>query len=236
VKDPVEQAVFVREFLFNLFENHLLSGLISTHEYYRYLSAIDDDTYLASISRRLFADSPEPVDLGPHGSFRIVYLREPDDGRFPFVQRVIRGDLPPRRDLTCFIGHRFLKNIEKSLRFNLVHLLEPHGIHLRWSGYDLSAQDVFEDIVSGIRNADLCIFDNLGTLNRPNVYIEIGIAHAFGVPMLVCEHRGRKRVPDTGSVPSDLRGLFRIQYQNYQDLCRQLYFGLPLFLKGHGLR
>lgn len=180
-------------------------------------------------------DSPEPVDLGFYGSFRVVYLREPDEGRFPFLQRIVRGD-SPRRDLTCFIGHRFLKNIEKSLRFNLVHLLEPHGIHLRWSGYDLSAQDVFEDIVSGIRNADLCIFDNLGTLNRPNVYIEIGIAHAFGVPMLVCEYKGRRRVPDTGSVPSDLKGLFRIQYQSYQDLCRQLYFGLPLFLKGHGLR
>lgn len=234
--DSVEQAVFVREFLSNLFENHLLGGLISTHEYYQYISAVKDGTYLESISRRLFADSPEPVDLGPYGPLRIVYLREPDNGSFPFLQRMVRSDLPLKRDLTCFVGHRFLKNIERSLRFNLVHLLEPYDVHLRWSGYDLSAQDVFEDIVSGIKNSDLCIFDNLGTLNRPNVYIEIGIAHAFGVPMLVCEYAGRKRVPDTGSVPSDLQGLFRIRYQSYQDLCRQLYFGLPIFLKRHGLR
>ena len=55
--------------------------------------------------------------------------------------------------------------------------------------------------------------------------------------MLVCEYTGRKkRIPDTGSVPSDLQGLFRIQYQSYQDLCRQLYFGFPIFLKRHGLR
>ena len=233
---PVEQAVFVRDFFSSLFENHLLGGLISTHEYYRYTSSLRDDTYLETVSRRLFEDSPEPVDLGHNGSFRIVYLREPDDSRFPFLQRMARADASPRH-LTCFVGHRFLKNVEKSLRFNLVHLLEPHDVHLQWSGYDLGAQDVFESIVSGIRNADLCIFDNLGTLNRPNVYIEIGIAHALGIPMLVCEYIGHKRrIPDTGSVPSDLQGLFRIQYRSYQDLCRQLYFGFPVFLRKHGLR
>jgi hypothetical protein len=109
-----------------------------------------------------------------------------------------------------------------------VHLLSPYGIDLRWSGYDLSARDVFDEVVYGIKSADLCVFDNLGTLNRPNVYIEVGIAHALGKPMLVCEYAGgkaerRRRIADTGSVPSDLQGLFRIQYRSYEDLCRQLY-------------
>lgn len=94
---------------------------------------------------------------------------------------------------------------------------------------------------SGIKTSDLCIFDNLGTLNRPNVYIEIGIAHALGRPMLVCEYvgdgsKGKKRMPDTDSVPSDLQGLIRIQYRSYEDLCRQLYFALPIFLARHQLR
>ncbi len=58
--------------------------------------------------------------------------------------------------------------------------------------------------------------------------------------MLVCEYvgptsKGRKRIPDTGSVPSDLQGLLRIQYRNYEDLCRQLYFGLPKFLQENNL-
>jgi len=138
------------------------------------------------------------------------------------------------------VGHRFLKNIEKSLRFNLVHLFEPYDIALRWSGYDLGAKGIFDDIISGITNADLCFFDNLGTLNRPNVYIEIGIAHVLGKPMLVSEYigpdsKGRRRIADTGSVPSDLQGLLRIQYRSYEDLCRQLYFGLPVFLERHRL-
>jgi hypothetical protein len=80
----------------------------------------------------------------------------------------------------------------------------------------------------------------LGTLNRPNVYIEIGIAHVLAKPMLVSEYlgprsKGRRTIADTGSVPSDLQGLLRIQYRSYEDLCRQLYFGLPVFLEQYRL-
>jgi hypothetical protein len=193
-------------------------------------------TDFTEFARRLFDDSPHPVD-GPLGPFRIVYLREADGISFPFLQMLSKHPFPARRQLSCFVGHRFLKGIERALRFNLVHMLEPYGIALRWSGYDLSSRDIFRGIVDGIKEADLCIFDNLGTLNKPNVYVEIGIAHALGKPMLVCEYVGRRRrIPDSGSVPSDLQGLFRIQYRSYDDLCRQLYFGLPSFLHSNGLR
>ena len=110
--DLIEQAVFVREFLFSFFENHLLSGLISTNEYYRYTSSLNDDIHLEAVSQRLFAGSPEPVEIGEYGAFRIVHLREPDDSKFPFLQRMLRND--SRRELTCFVGHRFLKGIERS--------------------------------------------------------------------------------------------------------------------------
>src|SRR5215210_2193361 len=49
VSAPVEQAVFVRDFFSSLFENHLLGGLITTHEYYRYTSSLGDNTYLESV-------------------------------------------------------------------------------------------------------------------------------------------------------------------------------------------
>lgn len=237
---PVRPAVFIHRFLSSFLENQLVNGLISTDEYYERLASLRRNPSLETIGRQLFENSPDPVDLVGYGPFRIVYLREPDGRKFPFLQR-LAGNSPRRAELTCFVGHRFLKNVEKSLRFNLVHLLELYGVHLRWSGYDLSARGVFDDIVDGIENADLCFFDNLGTLNKPNVYIEIGMAHVLGKPMLVSEYlgpgpRAGQKVPDTGSVPSDLQGLLRIQYRNYQDLSQQLYFGLPMFLKRHGLR
>jgi hypothetical protein len=237
---PVEPAAFLREFVSSLFESRLLSGVISVDEYHDRLAAIRKDKKFVAISRRLFEDAPEPVQLDGYGLLRIVELREPDGSRFPFLQGLTRPEPPGRKRLTCFVGHRFLPNIEQSLRFNLVHLLSPYGIGLRWSGYDLSARDVFDEIVRGIAAADLCLFDNLGTLNRPNVYVEIGIAHALGKPMMVCEYagdtgEGREKIADTGSVPSDLKGLFRIQYRSYEELCRQLYFNLPLFLARHEL-
>jgi hypothetical protein len=237
VGGTVDPAVFIQEFLSSFLESRLLQGDLSTDEYHDQQSALRKDGLLAALSQRLFESSPEPVDFKRYGPLRLIYLREPDGSEFPFLQGLIRNGSPSPRKLTCFVGHRFLADIEKSLRFNLVHLLEPYGIHLRWSGYDLSARDVFDDVVSGIRHADLCVFDNLGILNRPNVYIEIGIAHALGIPMLVCEYAGKaKRVPDTGSVPSDLQGLLRIQYRSYQDLSRQLHFRLPAFLRENVFR
>ena len=240
VGDPGEPAVFVREFLTSFLESQLVNGRISTDEYHDKLASLRKNPSLAAISRSLFEDSPDPIVLEGYRPLRLIYLREHSGGEFPFLQGLVSGDSSIREKLTCFVGHRFLKNIEKSLRFNLVHLFEPYSIALRWSGYDLGAKGIFDDIVSGIRNADLCFFDNLGTLNRPNVYIEIGIAHVLGKPMLVTEYlgpgsKGRKRSPDTGSVPSNLQGLLRIQYRSYEDLCKQLYFGLPVFLERHSL-
>ncbi|HEX4961299.1 MAG TPA: hypothetical protein VF173_10710 [Thermoanaerobaculia bacterium] len=235
----VEPESFLRDFVTNFLESYLLNGLLSIDEYHDRLARIERDGSFATASRQLFENAPEAVHLDGYGNLRVIELREPNGSKFPFLQGLARRRLDRRR-LTCFIGHRFLANIEQSLRYNLVHLLAPYDVVLRWSGYDLSARDIFDDVVSGIRTADLCVFDNLGTLNRPNVYIEIGIAHALGKPMLVCEYTGgasggRKRIPDTGSVPSDLQGLFRIQYSSYQDLCRQLYFKIPIFLEHNKL-
>jgi hypothetical protein len=238
---PVEPEVFVREFLLGFLESRLVNGLISTDEYHDQRAGLSRDGSLGDLSRQLFANAPEPVELANYGRVRIVPLREPDGHEFPFLQGLAKGDWPSRDYLVCFVGHRFLKNIEWSLRFNLVHLFEPYNVSLRWSGYDLNARGILEDVVSGIRDSDLCFFDNLGTLNKPNVYIEIGIAHALGKPMLVSEYlgpgtRGRRKIPDTGSVPSNLEGLLRIPYRSYQDLCRQLYFGLSVFLERHCFR
>jgi len=241
VSGPVEPAVFVREFLSKFLEIRFIKGLISTKEYYTLLASIQGPGLLPLLSRQLFAQAPAPLQFGGFGQLRLIYLREPDGSEFPFLQSLSRRSVARKRDLTCFVGHRFLDSIESSLRFNLIHLFEPYKINLRWSGYDLTARDVFEDIVEGIRGADLCFFDNLGTLNKPNVYIEIGMAHVLEKPMLVSEYsgpgsRGRRKIPDTGSVPSDLQGLLRLQYRSYEDLSKQLYFGLPIFLERHGLR
>ncbi len=236
---PVDPAAFVREFLYDFLEAQFVSGLVPTEEYYDLLAGLRKYRTLTSLSNRLFTESPNQVHVEGFGDLRLISLREPDGSEFPFLQGLAKPS-PGKKKLSCFVGHRFLPSIERSLRFNLRHLCEPHGIDLCWSGYDLASRDVFQQIVSGIRSADLCFFDNLGTHTRPNVYIEIGMAHMLGKPMLVSEYggpgsKGRRRMADTGSVPSDLQGLLRVQYRSYEELCRKVYFGLPVFLGASGL-
>lgn len=234
--EPVDPAVFIRIFLQEFFESRFLHGFLTTDQYHDFCADLRWNPKLDAMSRRLFKSSPRPLQVDSYGRLRVIYLREFDGSEFPFLQGLTQKRLHERK-LTCFIGHRFLPGIESSLRYNLVHLFEPHAIALRWAGDDLSAGDLFASILNGIRGADLCLFDNLATANRPNVYIEIGIAYALGKPMLFCEHHGSELHPslETGTVPSDLQGLLRIQYQSYQELCRKLYFGLPSFLAHHQL-
>jgi len=238
VAEPVDPAVFLRAFFEESFESQFVNGALSTDQYHDLCADIRRNPKLAAISRRLFTNSPKPISVESYGKLRIIHLREFDGSTFPFLQGLTQqGSRRRERKLVCFLGHRFLQDLESSLRFNLVHLFEPHAITLRWAGDDLRAGDVFENILKGIRSADLCLFDNLATSNKPNVYIEIGIAYALRKPMLFCEYAGTGAGTffETASVPSDLQGLLRIQYQSYQELCKKLYFGLPSFLKHNKL-
>jgi len=155
---PAEPAAFLRDFVISFFESRLLDGSVSVDEYHDRVAAIKKNQDLSAIGRRLFENSPEAVHLDGYGPLRIIELREPDGRRFPFLQGLTTPTTRERRRLICFVGHRFLKNIEQSLRFNLVHLLSPYGIDLRWSGYDLSARDCFESSTGAMRIfADSCI-------------------------------------------------------------------------------
>jgi hypothetical protein len=224
---------FVAGFLGEFLETQFVSGQLTADEYHSRKRKLETDA--RKLSGHLFAKTSS-VDDPDLGSLTLRMLREPDLREFPFIQVVPRTT--NRRRIRCFVGHRFTVNIERSLRYNLRHLLEPYRIDLEWSGYDLSAHDVFEDIIGRIRTAEMCLFDNLGTLNRPNVYVEVGIAYALERPLIVCEYVGKRRpqaVPDTASVPSDLAGILTVRYHTYEELCRQLYFKLPLFLSRHQL-
>ncbi|HET9211575.1 MAG TPA: hypothetical protein VFR03_14300, partial [Thermoanaerobaculia bacterium] len=120
---PVDPAVFVRGFLSDFLEAKLVNGLVPTDEYYDFLASFNDGL-LADISDKLFAVSPSRTYVEGFGNLRLVYLREPDGDEFPFLQGLAKPSFPNRERLSCFVGHRFLPNIEKSLRFNLRHLFE----------------------------------------------------------------------------------------------------------------
>jgi hypothetical protein len=169
-----------------------------------------------------------------NGSARLMfYLREgrdPDHGNFNLfeIQRKPAGRLPRLR---CFLGQRFAARITEPLRMNLRYVLEPSNIELIWSDMDMSAEAFFSKTVKEIKKADFCIFDNRGTDDKPNVYIEAGIAYVLKKPFIMANYSGNRL-----QVPSDLGHINTLVYKNYAELTKQIYFRLPVFLRDAGLR
>ena len=159
---------------------------------------------------------------------QLKQLREMTGSSFNHIEATITGRARVKR--VCFVGHRFVQSVEKTLRWNLAQVLEPYNVRLDWSGQDPRSVQILEDIVRRIRRADFCVFDNRATSGKPNVYIEAGIAYAFRVPFFLFEHApaGTQRALP---IPSDLSHALAFRYRNYQELFRRLYFSLPVFFR-----
>lgn len=94
-----------------------------------------------------------------------------------------------------------------------------------WSGKDIEGKGFFDDIVQLIRKSDFCIFDDRLMEQKPNVFIEAGIAYAFQRPFIYASFQG-----NNFEIPSDLKHIQQIQYKNYPDLSKQIMFNLESFL------
>jgi hypothetical protein len=156
--------------------------------------------------------------------------KDPRSGDFNIFE-IASAKKKNRRKLCCFLGYRFIAAISNSLRPNLRYCLEPLNIELVWSGIDMNAVGFFDDILKKIKSSDFCIFDNRETRDKPNVYIEAGIAYALKRPFIFAAHTGSKT-----QFPSDLQHIQCVEYSDYNALVRRLYFILPVFLKETKLR
>ena len=166
-----------------------------------------------------------------HLRVQLKELREMNGREFNHIE-VILGRIRRRRRRNCFVGHRFIPAVEKTLRWNLRQLLEPYNIQLNWSGRDMASVQILENIVRMIKQADFCVFDNRGTKGRPNVYIEAGMCIALKKPFVLFEYTpGRKVAEDPGPIPSDLGFALTLRYRNYKELFRDFYFRLPVFFE-----
>lgn len=231
-----EVRSYFQEWLDTTFRNEFLDR----HKRERTLRAME--TNLPHLVDHLNRFGKVKLDLGSHypSRYLTVFLRQghhphPSSGSsskssFNLFEMKWAGKEHGRR-LKCFLGNRFVPAISDSLRMNLRCVLEPSRVELVWSGKDLAATGFFDDIVEQIQTCDFCIFDNRSTDEKPNVYIEAGIAYALKKPFILANYKGN-HLP----IPSDLKHILNIPYTNYKDLCKTLYFNLPLFLRDSGLR
>ncbi|MBI3895179.1 MAG: hypothetical protein HY313_04540 [Acidobacteria bacterium] len=187
-----------------------------------FVNGQDGRSCAAELFSRRFATVP---NQGFH--LRLKQLREMNGSRFDHIEIMFHAGRRRRR--ICFVGHRFIPAVEKTLRWNLRQVLEPYNVRLDWSGRDIRSISIFDSIVGRIKEADFCIFDNRATAGRPNVYIEAGVAYAVKTPFILFEYARQGRI----SIPTDLSHCFAIRYTSYQNLFRELYAKLPVFFEAN---
>jgi hypothetical protein len=178
------------------------------------------------------------AELARH-SFRVAPLRTLNKSNTPFL---LMTSLRHRAkgNVVAFVGHRFVSNINSSLRHNLQLVLAPYRIKTVYADTDLPNGDLFRVILSRIRASAFCIFDDRETETRPNVFIELGAALAMERPYLYFAFQ-KKRTVNVGrkaeriTVPSDLAGVLYLPYSSYEQLFADFSMRLPGFLRDRRL-
>jgi hypothetical protein len=95
----------------------------------------------------------------------------------------------------------------ESVYTNLIKApLEEAGFVVHRADSELNQQNILRDIVRGIAGADLIVAD-LTALN-PNVFYELGIAHALGIPTILLTQ-------NLDELPFDLRAYRANQYSTH---------------------
>lgn len=217
------QWAFFKDFLDGFWESYFLQGQISSQAHDS-LHLWLDKPEARDCAERLFAERTVTIPKH-HLRLRLKSLREMDGRSFSHIE-VLLIRTRRRRKRTCFVGHRFLPDIERTLRWNLRQILEPYNVKPDWSGRDIRSVQILEDINRRIRAADFCIFDNRGTQGKPNVYIEAGICYAIRKPFILFDNE-----QSPSSMPSDLGFALALRYRTYQQLFQEFYYRLPVFFK-----
>ncbi len=218
-----QQLAFFKDFLDKLWESLFLQHVIKSPTCDR-LKLWLDQPEVEEYAERLFTRRIVEVPAH-HLTLRLKKLREMDGRSFDHIEVLfVRKKKRPKK--TCFVGHRFISQVEETLRWNLSQVLEPYNVELDWSGRDIRSVQILDDIDRRIRAADFCIFDNRSTAGKPNVYIEAGMCYSTRTPFVFFDYE-----PSAALFPSDLGFALSLRYKNYRQLFRDFYYRLPVFFE-----
>jgi transcriptional regulator with XRE-family HTH domain len=122
----------------------------------------------------------------------------------------VRSDLVPKEPLevmkTAFILMPFGEEFEAAYRSFVKEALEEAGFSASRADDILSHRNIMQDVVSSIAGADLVLADLTGS--NPNVFYELGIAHALEKPTILLTQ-------SVEELPFDLRSYRVLHYQTH---------------------
>lgn len=193
-----------------------------------------------ALLRKLASHLISSNGLRPRGKkglqFKLLTLRHYHKGDFDMTLIVPKLKTKKKwkgKRLQCFVGHRDSQKMRRSFQFDLATILREFRITPKFQDVNYLTDVIFNSVVKEIKRSDLCIFDNRDTLNKPNVYIEIGIAKAFGKPVVFFEKVAKSGEQLTG-FPSDFSGLSTFRYKSYKKLFFEFGLQLPVLMRDMG--
>jgi hypothetical protein len=121
----------------------------------------------------------------------------------------------PTKTLTkqVFVAYAYSLYDQRDYRKVYASLEKAFGIKFIFADEKITNMHILQKIISYIRGSDFSLFD-ISAWN-PNVTLELGIALATSDDWYICFNPDET---DIKEVPSDIRGLDRIQYKSFSEL------------------
>lgn len=116
----------------------------------------------------------------------------------------------------CFVVMPFRPELNYFYLYVQKHLTEKHGLRVERGDHNVLTKAIMDKIRDQIIEADVLLGDI--TSGNPNVFYEIGLAHAFGKPVIFLTQ------DDPASAPVDVRQFESIHYdlQRHEDFLAKL--------------
>jgi len=120
-----------------------------------------------------------------------------------------------RENLTkqIFVAYAYTLYDQRDYRKVYMALEKAFGVKFIFADEKITNMHILQKIISFIRGSDFSLFD-ISSWN-PNVTLELGIALASSDDWYICFNPDKT---DIKEVPSDIRGLDRIQYTSFSEL------------------
>ena len=150
---------------------------------------------------------PEEVYLAPEPDDENEEIPEDEEAGRP---EAVEG---PQLTKQVFVAYSYKEYPKDDYRRVFTELEKTYDVRFVFADEKITNMHIMQKIISYIRGSDFSLFDISGW--NPNVTLELGWAMASVEGWYICFDPSKT---DIKEVPSDLRGLDRIEYGSYSEL------------------
>jgi hypothetical protein len=118
---------------------------------------------------------------------------------------------------SVFVAYAYNIYDKRDYRGVFAQLEKSYSVKFIFADEKITNMHILQKIISYIRASDFSLFDISGW--NPNVTLELGVALALSNDWYICFN---PKKTDLSDVPSDIKGIDRIQYASFSDLGEKL--------------